>query len=275
MTIQSDVRRRWIGAMLAIAAAGTILGAAPAAAQQEETFDWSGRISEGATLEIKGVNGGISAVPASGREASVSAVKSGERGDPASVRIEVVEHQGGVTICAVYPTPAGERSNECRPGEGGRMSVRNNDVQVEFTVRVPAGTRFVARTVNGGIEATDLAGDVEATTVNGSVEVRTSETASVETVNGSIRASIGRSGSPDRTLRFETVNGAIQLSLPAGAGARVRAETTNGELETDFPLTIRGFSRAGPRRLDGTIGNGGPLLELRTVNGGIQLRQEG
>lgn len=275
MTIRAEGSRRWIGGLLAVAAFGGMLGVGPATAQQEETFDWTGRLAQGGTLEIKGVNGGISALPASGPEARVTAVKRTERGDPASVRIEVVEHQGGVTLCAVYPTSEGEPPNECRPGEGGRMSVRNNDVKVEFTVRVPAGTRFVARTVNGGIEANDLAGDVEAHTVNGSVEVRTSETATVETVNGSIRASIGQGGSPDRTLRFQTVNGAIQLGLPAGAGARVRAETTNGDLDTDFPLTIRGFSRAGPRRVEGTIGDGGPVLELRTVNGGIQLRREG
>ncbi len=263
---------RSVGAWLAIAALGVTLGATPLASQQEETFDWSGRLAGGATLEVKGVNGGISALPASGSEATVTAVKSSERGDPASVRIEVVEHRGGVTLCAVYPTPEGERPNECRPGEGGRMSVRKNDVKVEFTVRVPAGTRFVARTVNGGIEANDLAGDVEAHTVNGSVEVRTSESANVKTVNGSIRASVGRARA-DRSMRFETVNGAIELSLPRDAGASLRAETINGELETDLPLTVRRISGAGPRRVQGTIGEGGPSLVLRTVNGGIQLRR--
>lgn len=274
MTIRAEGSGRWIGALVAVAAVGTALGAAPTAAQQEETFDWSGRIADGAMLEIKGVNGGISALPASGPEATVTAVKSSERGDPASVRIEVVEHQDGVTLCAVYPTPEGERSNECRPGEGGRMSVRDSDVKVEFAVRVPAGSRFVARTVNGGVEAHDLAGDVEAHTVNGSVEVRTSETATVKTVNGSIRASVGHAPA-DRSMRFETVNGAIELSLPGDAGANVRAETINGALETDFPLTVRGFSSAGPRRLEGTIGGGGPTLVLRTVNGGIRLRRQG
>jgi hypothetical protein len=67
----------------------------------------------------------------------VTATKRGRRSDPGSVRIEVVEHGEGVTICAVYPDVDGRR-NECRAGDGGHMSTRDNDVNVHFTVRVPA-----------------------------------------------------------------------------------------------------------------------------------------
>jgi DUF4097 and DUF4098 domain-containing protein YvlB len=53
----------------------------------------------------------------------------------------------------------------------------------------------------------------------------------------------------------------------------VRATTVNGEIETDFPLTITG--KFGPRRLNGTIGSGGRRLDLSTVNGSIKLRKAG
>ena len=55
-------------------------------------------------------------------------------------------------------------------------------------MRVPAGVRFVGRTVNGGIEADELPADAEAYTVNGSVAVDAGGEARAETVNGSIRA---------------------------------------------------------------------------------------
>jgi len=45
----------------------------------------------------------------------------------------------------------------------------------------------------------------------------------------------------------------------------------NGSIETDFPLTVTG--RLGPRRVTGTIGNGGRRLALETVNGSIRLRK--
>ena len=150
------------------------------------------------------------------------------------------------------------------------MSTRDNDVEVHFTVKVPAGVALAARTVNGEVEATGLEGDVDATTVNGSIQVSTSGRAQAETVNGSIRASAGRSDwSGDAA--FKTVNGSITLTLPSSTSADVRAGTVNGDIETDFALTVTGkFSR---RRLNGTIGGGGHTLEMETVNGSIRLRK--
>ena len=45
----------------------------------------------------------------------------------------------------------------------------------------------------------------------------------------------------------------------------------NGEIETDFPLTVTG--RFGPRRLNGRIGSGGRTLSLETVNGAVRIRR--
>ena len=249
---------------LAVAA---VLAAPPA---QAEDFRWSGAIAPGKVLEIKGVNGGIEAGPASGSEVEVTARKSGRRSDPSEVEIKVVEHGGGVTICAVYPNPSDERPNECQPGSGGRMNTRNNDVKVEFSVRVPEGVRFVGRTVNGGVEAEGLAADAEVYSVNGTVTVTSSGLARAQTVNGSITAAMGRADWSG-PLELKTVNGTITVELPASTSARVEASTVNGGIDTDFPLTVTG--RFGPRHVSGTIGSGGRDLTLETVNGGIHIRR--
>src|SRR5919198_4837650 len=157
-----------------------------AAVAATDEFRWQGAVAAGRTIEIKGVNGRIDAAPASGGEVEVSAVKRSRHSDPAAVEVKVVEHAGGATVCAVYPTPPGEPPNECVPGKGGRMNTRDNDVAGEFTVRVPAGVRFVGRTVNGGIAGRGLPGDAEAYTVNGGVELETAGHALAQTVNGSI-----------------------------------------------------------------------------------------
>jgi DUF4097 and DUF4098 domain-containing protein YvlB len=239
----------------------------PASARAEE-FVWHGQLGTGRTLEIKGVNGAIEATGGSG-QAEVRAIKTARRSDPADVEIKVIEHADGVTICAVYPTPSdSRRPNECRPGDGGNMSTRDNDVQVRFVVRVPAGVRFSAKTVNGGIDAKRLEADTEAHTVNGSVKVETTGRAEAQTVNGSIEVSMGRADW-DGKNEFKTVNGGIHLDLPGDLSTEVSAKTVNGDIETDFPLTVKGrFSR---RSLSGTIGGGGRELELETVNGGIRL----
>jgi len=232
-------------------------------------FNWKGHIAPGQEIEIKGINGFVHAERASGDEVQVSATKSGRHNDPNSVDIQVVPHGEGVTICAVYPSSGG-RPNECLAGDGGRMNTHNNDVKVEFTVRVPQGVRFVGRSVNGDVEADSLAADTEVHTVNGKVRVSTSGAAQAHTVNGSITASMGAKGW-SRPLEFHTVNGSISVELPAAASAKVEASTVNGRISTDFPLTIRGgFSG---HHITGTIGSGGPELSLETVNGSIELRR--
>lgn len=246
-----------------------VLLALPALAlAAQEDFHWSGKVAAGQAIEIKGVNGGIKAVGTAGGDVEVSAVKKGRKSDPGEVKVEVVEHAGGVTICAVYPSDGAP--NECVPGKGGRMKLRDNDVNVEFRVKVPAGVRFVGRTVNGGIEATGLKADAEAQTVNGGVELDSTGTARAQTVNGGITARSGRADW-DGTLSLETVNGGIEVSMPGDLSADVHASTVNGDISTDFPLTVKG--KIARRKLEGTVGSGGRLLEMKTVNGGIELKK--
>ncbi|MGH7563859.1 MAG: hypothetical protein ACREK5_05500 [Gemmatimonadota bacterium] len=253
---------------IAGAALGALLTVSPATAQQ---FEWEGAIAAGRSLEVMGINGRIEAGPATGGAATVSAVKEAKRGaDPSDVTIDVVEHAGDVRICAVYPTRDGGRTTCDEDGIHGR--IEDTDVEVDFVVTVPTGVSFLARTVNGGIEARSLRGDVRAETVNGGITVTGTGTVEAETVNGAIDAGIG-SASWTGTLAFETVNGSISVALPAGAGAEVEAGTVNGGLSSDFPLTMSPGRSWGPRRMEGTIGQGGGTLSLQTVNGRIELKR--
>ena len=257
------------------------LVAATASAQSANDFRWSGAIERGKAIEIKGVNGDVRAELASGNEVEVVAVKTARRSDINSVSVQVVQDNGNVTICAVYPTPTGRHSgrdrdghsdgpNECRPGSSGHMNTDNNDVRVDFTVRVPAGVRFFGKTVNGNIEAQSLKSDADVSTVNGRVTLSTTGLASARTVNGSIEASVG-SSQGNEPLEFETVNRSITVSMPKDVNANLHAQTLNGGFDSEFPVTVQSFR--GPRkRITGTIGKGGRDLDLHTINGSIRLR---
>jgi len=243
--------------------------AAPAFAQD---FHWNGRLAAGKRLEIRGVSGSIRAMAATGDQIDVSARKTSRRSDPDDVQITVVPSEDGVTICAVYPTPARARhENRCEPGDDWSSSNDNNDVNVDFTIKLPAGIVFDGRTVNGDVDAAGLGADARVSTVNGSVNVSAAGHVEASTVNGSIRATMGRA---DWTgdAEFSTVNGGITLTLPEGVATEVRAQTVNGDLETDFPMTVSG--RFGPRHMRGTIGGGGNrTLDLSTVNGSIRIKK--
>lgn len=237
---------------------------------RSDEFHWNGPVAAGQILEVKGVNGAVRAEAASGSEAEVVAERSSRRSNPADVNIVVVEHAGGVTICAVYPDRPGEEPNECLPGDAGHLGARGNSVKVDFIVRVPDGVSFRGRTVNGRISAEGLTDSVDIRTVNGAAAFSTSGYGVAGTVNGSITGSLGRTdwAAP---LEFETVNGSITLEIDGDVDADVEMRTVNGSLNTDFPLTVQGsISR---RRLSGTIGDGGRQLSLSTVNGSIELRR--
>jgi len=235
-----------------------------AAATQDQHWNWHGSVPAGQHIEVRGVNGSVTATPAAGSEVEVTADKHGRRSDPGDVQIVVVRSDAGVTICAVYPGP----HNDCRPG-GGQMNTHDNDVTVDFAVRVPSGVGFAGYTVNGDAEADSMSGPAEVSTVNGSARVETlSGDAKAHTVNGSVTA-IVHSLAGNGDLDFETVNGAVRLSMPAGLNADVDAETVNGAISTDFPIQVQGHMT--PRHLVGRIGGGGRELKIHSVNGSVEL----
>lgn len=272
------------GALAAAPAHLPHLPASPASpaertAPAQEPFRWSGRVAQGKTIEVKGVSGTIRALPASGREVEVVAVRRAGRSAPESVRIEVVPHEDGVTVCAVYPrgrsrrrgadesrAPAGE--NRCDPGEWRELNVQDNDVKVDFTVRVPAGVRLAARNVSGDVEAEGMRGYVEARSVSGDVRLSTTGYGEASSVSGSIFASLGSAAWPGE-LDFSTVSGDVTVRLPARASTGVRIRTMSGEVETDFPLEVE--RRSMRRSVRGTLGGGGRELSVTTLSGDVRL----
>ena len=127
------------------------------------------------------------------------------------------------------------------------MNTRDNDVEVEFEVRVPAGVRFVGRTVNGGVEAADLPDDAEAYTVNG----ERARSARPARQGGDRERLDPRRHGPRRRARAAVLQDRQRrhhVELPGSAEADVHAETVNGGIETDFPLTVTGQVGGPPHR---------------------------
>ncbi len=233
----------------------------------QNDFAWQGQILAGRALEINGIFGNIRSEATSGSQVEVVASKHARRSNPNEVQIRVLKHEGGVTICAVYPRGEPGEPNECQPG-GGNSHTHNNDVRVDFTVRVPSGVRLVARTVDGDVDAASLHGEVEATSVLGNIRISTAGYARAKTVTGSITASLGNANWPGQ-IEFETITGEISLKLPADLNTEVHAESTTGNISTDFPLTVQGSLTR--KAMNGIIGSGGRKLLLKTISGPIKL----
>lgn len=233
-------------------------------------FHWQGSLKAGQTLEVINTNGEIGANRASGDAARVAGIRGGNDDDH-ELFIEVVEYGDGVTVCAVY-------AREKSPGRchrGGVSSESGNwwhghRAKINFDVQVPRGVRLNAMTTNGRVHCLNLDSVVQAATTNGDVEVSTSEWASARTTNGGVRVAMGNAKWSGE-LELMTTNGSVDVTLPASAEFKVDAATTNGGIQTDFPVTVQG--RFGPKSLSGTVGGGGRELHVATTNGSVDLKK--
>lgn len=210
-----------------------------------------------------------------------------------------------------------------------RPSERHGNMGAKYVIRVPrkieleritssnGGIRVNdtegpvrLRTSNGGVHANNLKGTLDVQTSNGGIEVEDLQGAAVlktsngrvqaegihgaleaQTSNGGIRAHLAKA-EPGHTVRLETSNGGIDLTMdqtnqndvyastnnagitvhmPASIAARVRAHTSNGSISSDFDVQVQG--QISKHSLEGTIGSGGPVLDLSTSNGSVHLEK--
>jgi DUF4097 and DUF4098 domain-containing protein YvlB len=122
---------------------------------------------------------------------------------------------------------------------------------------------------NSGISADQMLGPVV---------LRTSyRNISLDRISGEIDVT-NRDGSVDLSaapamgnISIEDRNGAVNVTVPPKAAFTVDAKTSNGDFNTDFPLSASGSEQS--KTLTGTVGKGGPLLRIVTTNGDLSIHK--
>lgn len=171
-----------------------------------------------------------------------------------------------------------------RTSNGG---VRVDNLKGELTARTSNGAielreiegNVRLHTSNGHIDAEASNGSFEAETSNSKIEARLVNPVSnwpvrLNSSNGHIDLTLQGSKMPD--VRAETSNSSIELHLPASVNARVRASTSHhSSVTSDFDQLMRSGEdddRHGRQsEVEGTLGSGGPLMDLSTSNGSIKI----
>ena len=267
---------------------------------QAQDFTWTGAIPNGKRLTVKNISGDIRVEPATGGQATVTAVKRpGRRGDPEDVVVRQVETSAGIEICVLYP--GSDDDGDC-DWDGNRRNHRHrgshwddNDTQVHFTVKVPANTNLNVGTVSGDVEGHGIRGETEARSVSGDVTLRdvtgkiveaqsvsgnieliqvNADEVVAETVSGDVNFSgeIRKGGDYD----MKTLSGDVIMRIPKNAGAEVSGATFSGDFHTSFPITTKATGRYTRRaRLDGTIGDGSARIRVESFSGDVELREIG
>lgn len=184
------------------------------------------------------------------------------------------------------------------PGLGVTVEVEDNTVKIQgqnvegdLMVRVPRSMSMKVSCMNGGeLKVSGVTGDLELNNQNSGIAARNvSGSVLAHSLNGSLAISLDRV-TADKPMSFSSLNGNVDVTLPADARATLRIKSDNGSTFTDFdvqltpgaskPVVDDNRSKGGRYRVRsdstmvGTIGGGGPDLSLKTLNGNIYLRKK-
>jgi DUF4097 and DUF4098 domain-containing protein YvlB len=236
----------------------------------KEQFSKTLPLAADGSFSLSNTNGIVRVTTWSQPEVEIKAEKSASReSDLERLEIRISSDPRSVSIETIYPR---------------RPMLR---AKVTYDVHVPEGVKLERiRTTNGNIELSGRYADVRAGTTNGDVRLDSVQgSLELSTTNGSIKAQdvLGRvkAGTTNggitlglRDIKEEieagTTNGSITLRVEGDLNADLTARTTNGRVNTDFPITVQG-TIGSRHRLEGRIGSGGPAISLHTTNGSIHI----
>jgi hypothetical protein len=230
------------------------------------------------TLKVNLVNGSISVRGYDGKEVIVEA-----RGRGSERRTSAPGKAQGLR--RIDSGPSGlkveEQENIMRVTAGGN--------HVDLAFQVPRATSLQLKTVNGGvITAEHVDGELDVDNVNGSVKLlNVSGNVVAHALNGEVQVVFDRIG-PSKPMSFSSLNGDIDVTLPANTKARLKMKSQNGEIYSDFEMKLEGGGapsvedgRSGrgkyrvqlDKTISGTINGGGPDMQFTTLNGKIYIRK--
>jgi hypothetical protein len=171
-----------------------------------------------------------------------------------------------------------------------RISSEMPNRDVTLDIQVPVRTSLVLSTTNDGDIVVDgVEGELELNNTNGAVTAtKVSGTVIAHALNEDVKVTMARAGS--KPMSFTSLNGDIDVTLPADIKATVRMQTGNGEVYSDFDIALAAPSvqqttegartgQGGKYRIKveqvmvGRINGGGPEITFKTFNGDIRIRK--
>jgi DUF4097 and DUF4098 domain-containing protein YvlB len=279
---------------LALAAAAALA----AHTGQAQSLDTTVSVRSGARLELTTVAGSVRIRSWSRSAIRVDARSDGARvnldASPSLVSVRAIPRRGEGDVNFAISAPAGtaveihtisadiDAAGVCGDSRLAAISgditlvCANGDVEVESVSGDVTATDLRGRvdiaSTSGDVEVRQVRGDLNARSVSGDVRLEQVDArdVGVETVSGDVGFSgpIHENGS----YRFRSHSGDITVHVAGDLSAIVDVSTFSGDLESDWPITVRP-GRLRPREWEFTIGNGGARLNLESFSGTIYLRR--
>ncbi len=249
-----------VGAAVGLSACdGDILGGPCCSGSAEAGFSFEADATGRIQFRLEAINGIVLVVGAANTETVViqgtRRVESNSANDAAEnldlLQVEVSETASEVVVRTDQPSNTG-----------------NRNFIVEYQITVPMRLFAFISNVNGNITIDAMEGGVEVVNVNGNVTLTDIVgEARVGLVNGNIDAEVTPPASG--TIELTNVNGNVILDVPTDVSAQLEATLTNGTISV-ANLTVQNEVTTATS-LTGTLGAGEGEIELRSVNGNINI----
>ena len=280
-----------------IALALTVLAAGTGTAQKEDPDRITVTLSDPsrpAFVKASLLNGSITVKGYSGKEVIVE-VKTRigadsddwDRDDDGDSEKERARRKGMRRITSnTASITVEEDNNEVTIGAG----MRGLSKTLDLVIQVPLSSDLKLNTLNeGNISVTGVKGEIEVSNLNGPITI-TNVTGSVvaDALNDDIEV-VFSGIDPKKSMSFSSLNGDIDVTLPADARATLKLKTDNGDIYSDFDMkmdnaTTRVEDNDGGRRggrykvtleklMTGVINGGGSEMVFKNFNGNIYIRK--
>jgi DUF4097 and DUF4098 domain-containing protein YvlB len=172
--------------------------------------------------------------------------------------------------------------------QDNQITVRTSEVGGGVVITVPVNTSLDLHTLSGEIAVEGVKGELVVDTLNGKVGLtNVSGNVLAHSLNGAIKVSMD-AVDPAKPLSFITLNGTIDVTLPADYKGNLKVGTHNGAVYTDFEFRMGGGTitqsnqtpdgkykvKIDNEGFTGTINGGGPEATFKSHNGAIYIRKK-
>ncbi|MDB5242987.1 MAG: hypothetical protein JWP57_3612 [Spirosoma sp.] len=232
------------------------------------------------SLDLGLINGFIHVVGYSGKDVVIDAASNPR----ASTRNEERNNTSGMRR---IPTGNGLDISAEEKNNRVRVNANSHQKPVNLTIKVPQRFSLKLSTVNNGdITVENVNGELEINNVNGAIELTNiSGSAVANTINGDLKATF-KDVSANAPMAFSTLNGRIDVTLPASAKANMKLKSDRGDIFSDFDIDVDKSQPKSTRSAQsgmykvsvddwvyGKINKGGPEFMMKSMQGSIYIRK--
>jgi len=179
---------------------------------------------------------------------------------------------------------------EDNTGLGLGVEKENNTLKItkasreggQYTIKIPRNASVVYREstwTGSDFNLKDVAGEIEVKLNNASANlINVTGPVVVNTTNGKINIKFS-SLNQNKPSAISTINGSIDLTLPANTQANFKLRSIQGEIYSDFDMNLKKETKGdipmigGGNTIEGKTNGGGVEMSVYTINSEIYIRK--